>query len=271
MQQTIGVAIDDLRMPAKEGLQQAARMGFRAVEIGAARGELSPSNLSETGRRDVCRYLQNLGLHAAALTADAAGPGLADSAAVDAGVYRIQRILELAADLRVPAVTLNVGRLANAADDPAASIVTDALKALAEHTDRVGAVLAVQTGPASPDQLRQVLAGVGCPSLRVCLDPAMLACRGHDPSQAVAALADNIALSRLGDAVIGDPERAGAESAIGHGQLDLRTYLANLTAAGYHGPLILRRRDGDRPIDDLASGRQFVRSLLGHSSATGET
>ena len=109
--QRIGVGVDDFRLPVKEGLERAARLGFNAVELAAAVGEVSPANLSESGRRHLARLCGNLGLATAALTADPGGPGLSDAATVDARVELTGRVLALAADLHVPVVCADVGRM----------------------------------------------------------------------------------------------------------------------------------------------------------------
>jgi sugar phosphate isomerase/epimerase len=243
-------------------LEQAAGLGFAAVELDAAAGETSPTELTESGRRHLARFCGNLGLDLAALSADVGPGGLADPAAVDAHVDRTRRVLELAADLRIPVVTADVGYLVDPRSGEPSPVVADALRAIAEHADRVGTIFGLQSGPDPPDSLHRLLRQMGCPSLKVCLDPAGLARFGHPPIEAVGHLAEDLALSHLGDATFGGPGRPGVETQLGRGQLDLPAFLAELAAAGYLGPLILRRRDSQRPVQDLAAAAQMVRPLL---------
>lgn len=254
--------MNDFHLPVKRGLEQAARLGFGAVELDAASGEVSPSQMSESGRRHLSRFCRNLGLGLAALSADVGPGGLANAAAVDAHVERTLRILELAAALHVPVVTADAGSMVDPRSGEPSAVALDALRAIADHADRVGTIFGLQSGPDSPDALHRLFREIGCPSLKVCLDPAMLARFGHVPLEAVGALAEDIALSHLGDATLGRPERPGLETQLGRGQLDLPAYLAELAAAGYVGPLILRRRDSQRPVEDLAAAAQLVRPLI---------
>jgi len=237
-------------------------MGFRAVEIGAVRGDLAPAQLSASGRQEVGRLLRHLGMDAGALTADMGGPGLADPAAVDDRVHQIRMILELAADVRLPMVATETGPLLEPHTGAVSPVAAGALAYLAEHADRVGTVLAVQAGADPPEHLDRALRQIACPSLRVCLDPALLAQSGHDPVSAVGSLAESIALAHLGDATMGGPDRPGREVPLGRGNLDLPGYLAELAAAAYAGPIILRRREAQRPFEELAAARETLRPLI---------
>lgn len=260
--QRVGVAVDDFGLPVKDGLQRAAHLGFRAVEIGATTGDVQPEQLSESGRRHLVRYLNNLGLAGAALSAEPGGPGLADPGVVDARVNQTRKIIELAAELGFRVVTAEVGRLVDPETDEILPIARDALQALGNHADRVGTFLAIQTGVDAPGKLYDALAAICSPSLQVCLDPAQLARSGHDPVAAIGPLANEIALSHFGDATLGGPASPGLETALGRGSIDLAALVAGLSDAGYSGPLILRRRDAHDPIRDLAAGIELVKSIL---------
>ena len=47
----VGINTGDLQIGVKESLQLAAAMRFHMVELPTAAGELSPDNLSQSGRR----------------------------------------------------------------------------------------------------------------------------------------------------------------------------------------------------------------------------
>ncbi len=57
----IGVQIASLRMPLKQALPRIASMGANAVEIDA-RGEIRPRNLSQTGLRQIRKWLDDYNL-----------------------------------------------------------------------------------------------------------------------------------------------------------------------------------------------------------------
>src|SRR3990172_3500507 len=69
----MGVDVEDLRLPIKDAIRRAAELAFEAIEIPTAAGETAPRNLSSSGRRHLARFVQDLGLKAAALTPPESG------------------------------------------------------------------------------------------------------------------------------------------------------------------------------------------------------
>jgi L-ribulose-5-phosphate 3-epimerase len=262
MPQMIGVVVDDLRLDPKSGLLRASEMRFRAVELGATRGEIAPENLSTTGRRHLRRYVDGLGLTFQALGGDLGGARFSDSTRLDENLDRTRRILEMAADLRVPMVTAHIGDFDTEAPAPQRDRVVEAVRQIADYADRTGTVFAIETAGAGPEDLCALLKSIDCPLLKASLDPAELLVAGIDPVEAVEKLADNVALARARDALAGSRSRAGRETALGQGNLDLIGYLAALAASGYGGPAMLRRTDAAKPVEELATAKAFLESTL---------
>jgi len=258
----LGLGIADLRLPVREGLEQAGRLGYRVVQIGVNRPEVEPARLSESGRRHLARCWSSLGLRASSLADEPGGRGLADSAVVDARVHRTLQVLTLAADLRVPVVTADVGPILDPKTDEPSPTALEALRAIAERADGLGTFFAIETTADRPDGLLRAVQTINCPWVKLCLDPALLACFGHDPMAAVGAAGDAVVLSHLGDAAMGRPDRPGFETPLGEGQVDLHRYLAGLAAGGYAGPLIVRRRESTAPAEEFAAAREKLESLL---------
>lgn len=259
--QLIGACADDFNLPVKQALQACSRIGFRAVEIGAARGEITPKTLSESGKKHLVRMCRNLGLSPVGLTLERGGPGWADASVVDQRVEQAKLVLELAAGLDVAIVSVQVGSLLGR-EGTAAPHAVEAIRSVADHADRVGTLFAVQTGADVPADLAETLEHIACPALRVCVDPATLTRFGYDPVDAVESLAAVIGLSRVGDATAGRADRPGMETTLGRGQLDLHRYIAGLAAADYFGPLMLRRRESHHAIRDLETDLHHLRRAL---------
>src|ERR1700752_3198759 len=97
----LGVDLQDLRLPVKDGIRAASELGFQDVELAAATGEITPAELSASGRRHVQRLVSGAGLGIAALTADIPGTRLTDPRTVDERVSRTCQIIDLARDLGV--------------------------------------------------------------------------------------------------------------------------------------------------------------------------
>ncbi|MBN1344358.1 MAG: sugar phosphate isomerase/epimerase [Phycisphaerae bacterium] len=258
----LGVAIDDLNLAPKQGLQAAARMGYEAVEINTTKGELDPARLSQSATRHLRRLCQDLGLDVAALDGYLGPDGFADPAAVDERIDKTRRILELARKIQVPIVTTYLGPVPEDADDRRRRSTIEAAKTLAEFADRTGTFLAITTAQDSPASLRAILKEIDCPMVRVCYDPAGLLIHGHDPMAGIADLGSDVIASHLRDATAGTRSTAGREVRLGTGQLDVRDYLAALEDGQYAGPQIIRRTDAADPVADVVAAKQFLDSLL---------
>ena len=262
MPRPIGVVVDDLQLDAKTGIRRAAELGFRTVEVGVARGELAPENLSATGRRHLARYVHDFGLNLGALLGDVGGARFADADRLEENLDRTRRILELAADLRVPVVAGRIGGFDENVPPDQRDRVVEAVHQIADYADRTGTVFALDGGADRPEALQALIKGIDCSLIRACVDPAELVSGGRDPVEAVEALADNVVLARVRDAYAGSSGHPGRETALGQGQVDLVRYLAALEAAGSNSPPVLRRLDTERPIEAIAADKAYLESLF---------
>lgn len=255
----LGVGVHDFRMGTKAALSRAAGMGFGAVEIRAASGDTSPNQLSQSGRRHLERLVRGLGLELSALSAATPGGGLADVKQVDERIAGTKAVLDLARDLSVSTVIVTLGATV---DELARESAINALVEVADHADRTGRRLAIQTHGQSPKALESLLQELRCPSVGVCMDPAALLMMGHDPIECITRLADNVCLSYARDATLGGFDGEGHETRMGDGQLDLPAYLAALDGAGYGGRQIVRRTSAEYPLEDIRHALAILDSHL---------
>jgi sugar phosphate isomerase/epimerase len=254
-----GIHLGDLRKPLRDGMAAASRIGFRTIEIPAARGDASPEQLSKTGRRELIRVTGGLGLTAAALSADLPSYALSRDEMIDEAVARTSRIISLARDLGVRGVRLPVAFFT---EDQERDNVVEGLRALGAAADGAGVRLAIQPVRDEVQAVGSVMQAVGCDSLSVCLDPGELIMTGRDPLKTLAELGGRLSLSHLRDAIAGTPEHAGRETRWGEGDLDWFAWQATLEAAGFTGPSILRRTGSDHAARELAEAReQLLRTI----------
>lgn len=256
----IGVVLDSFGEPVKGALRSASELSFRQVELPATRGEVDPEHLSRSGRRHLRHYVSGLGLRLSALGADLGGARFSDGSAMEQRLDKTRRVMEMAAELLVPLVTTHLGRLDEQAVQK--SHVIEAVRVLAEMSDRTGTLVAFETGACEPGTLARVLADVNCATLGVCYDPASLLIDGVDPISGVEPVADRILIARARDAVAGLRRRPGHETAIGEGQIDFAEYLAALDQAGYRNTAFVRRTQAEHPREELARAREYLESFL---------
>ena len=259
---SLGVDLDDLHVPVKEGLRTAAQLAFQAVELGAVAGDVSPESLSGSGRRHLARMVRGLGLDLAALTADTPHLRLSDPATAGERVERTCRIVELAADMGVPVVAGSVGALTDPGTGAPHPLVMESLQRIGEVADARGVSFALRLAQEPGDRAAGVLDTLGCPALSVCLDPAAMVMRGVNPIAAIEPLAEHIRLVHARDGTVGGPQRSGVEAQLGDGDVDLVGFLVGISTADYPGPLVLRRRDSQNPVADLTECRQRLGRCL---------
>lgn len=261
----VGIDVEDLRKPPKEGLRAASEAGFRAVELAAISGDVAPQNLSGSGRRHVIRLCEGLGLNLSALTADFPGLRFTDPRSVDERVQRTCEVLELAADLRVPVVAAAAGAITHPQTGEALPSALEALARIGEFADSRGVLFAVRPSQDSGDRVAAVLAALRCPSIRVGLDPAALVASGVDPMALLRCVPRQVALLHARDGTAGSAETSGRETRLGEGDVDWMGVLTLLDAAEYRGSYILRRTEAVDPMADLNHGREVIERLLSYT------
>lgn len=261
-QPDIGIHLDDMQLPPKLALRKAAELSIRSIEMSAVAGEISPSNLTRSGQRHLSRLVRGLGLRLDALSADVPGIRLTDPVTVSERIDQTRDILRMAADMRVPIVTAAVGAMTHPDDGTPSPLAIEALRQIGQHADTFGTVYAIRPSHDDADAVERVLAEVGCPNLRVCVDPAAMMMAGVNPIKVIEQLAEQVVLAHARDATAGRAGRGGRETKLGEGDVDLVGVWATLIEAGYGGSHIIRRMDTTTPLPDIAHARQMLKDNL---------
>ena len=168
----------------------------------------------------------------------------------------------MAVDLKVPVVTAAVGTLTDPQTGEPFPLAVEALGQIGAYADMRGLIYALRPTRETGERLVRILDKLGCPSIRVCLDPAAAVMSGANPLALVERWADRIALFHARDGHAGRPDQPGAETRLGEGEVDLVAVIATLGAADYAGPHILRRRSSPTPVADLQEAREVLTRYL---------
>jgi sugar phosphate isomerase/epimerase len=248
----IGIRLESLGLPLRRALREAQRLGVRGVRADAA-GELSPHTLSRTGRA-AFRHL--LGSHNLELTALGCPlrRGLDTPEDQQQRIDHTRAVLGLSLELGARIAIVQAGRAPEKADDPRAALLTEALRVLGRHGDRIGAVLALETGLESGAELGAFLDRCDAGGLGVNLDPANLLMNGFDPYESARALRGRVVHSNAKDARVSGASRTAQEVPLGRGDIDWTRYLATLEEIEYRGWLTVERAGGDDRVADVAAG-----------------
>src|SRR5690242_11767139 len=177
----IGLRLESLGLPLRRALQEAERMGVAGVQVDAV-GDLAPQNLSQTGRREFRHLLRAHNLELSVLGCPLRR-GLDTAENQEPRLEHVKRVMTLAFDLGPRVAIVQAGRVPEKPDDPRAALLTEALRVLGHHGDRIGAVLALDTGLESGAVLGTFLDRFDTGGLGVNLDPANLLLGGFDPDE----------------------------------------------------------------------------------------
>jgi sugar phosphate isomerase/epimerase len=259
--QPFGIAIQlrSLRLPLKRGLQAAAGLGASAIEIDA-REELKPSELSQTGRRQLRKMLEELNLRVSAIGFHTRrGYNVAE--ALERRVAATKEAMRLAAELGSSTVVNQVGHVPKESDSAEWRTMIEALTDIGAFGNRVGAVLAAETGGESGDDLARLLAALPEGALGVTLNPGNLVAGGFDPLAALAALGRNVCYVHAKDGVRDQSRGRGDEVPLGRGSVDFPALLGALEDFGYRGYLCIEREQAQDPLYEIGQAVKFLKSL----------
>lgn len=257
----IGICLGSLGLPLRRGLRAAERLGVAGVQLDAA-GDLAPNNLSQTGRQELRHLLRSCNLQTTAVGCPLR-QGLAVVENQDARIDHVRKVLTLSCDLGARLVVLQAGRVPADPASPEAHRLGEALLALGQYGDRIGATLALETGLEAGASLAEFLRRFDTGSLRVNLDPANLVMNGLDPYRSTRDLAGLIAHVHAKDARSATASRAAQEVPLGHGDLDWIRFVSLLEEAEYRGWMVIERDSGEDRLTDVSAGVGFLRRLVG--------
>jgi sugar phosphate isomerase/epimerase len=256
----IGLRLESLGLPLRRALAEAERMGVSGVQVDAV-GDLAPGTLSQTGRRELLHLLRSHSLKLTALGCPLRR-GLEQSENQEARIHHVQKVMSLSFDLGPGRAIVQAGRVPSEEDDPSWKPMAESLEALGRHGDKVGAVLALETGLEPGAHLARMLDRLDTGGLGINFDPANLLMNGFDVYESLDAVTGRIVHSHAHDARQSGPNRASQEVPVGHGDIDWIKYLSELENHDYHGWIVVEQEGGDHRRQDIAAGVTFLKRLV---------
>jgi L-ribulose-5-phosphate 3-epimerase len=276
MKRKIGVLVDNLELPLREGLNKARELGADGFQAYVTHGEMTPENLVGSVLSDLKAFIADLGLEISALCGDL-GKGFLDPQANQDVIPRSKEFVDLAVKLGVKIVTTHIGTLPEDENAPQWQVGVAAVRDLAAYAHSKGCVFASETGPEEPTRLLRFLQLVDTPGMGINYDPANLIMLGpFDHIGGVHVLKDYIVHTHAKDGVCLMKRESETndfvELPLGEGGVVFPYYLRALNEIGYDGYLTIERElmrkegakveivPGDR-LGDIARAIQFLRSL----------
>jgi len=247
----------------RPALRKARELGLGGVELDLRSG-VPAEQLSQSGIRQIRKWLADEGLVVAATAFPTRG-GYADAERLEGRIAATKSALETARALGAGVVLNHAGDIppppADGSVDPRWQLLVDVLGDLAAWGDRVGAMLCVEAGRSSPEDLLRLLAALPEGGIACHLVTGALVVHGHDPVVAVETLAGHIGHVHATDAIRGSFKGHGRAVILGSGEVDLPHVLAALEERGYRGWIGLEPVDGMAAQSELAAAIASVQAL----------
>ena len=243
----------------RTALRRARDLGFRGVALDARDG-LDPSAMTQTGLRQIRKWLGDEGLEVAAVAFRTRG-GYADAERLEPRIAATKAALTLAHGLGAGVVLNHVGDVPPEPAGPAWRLLLDVLGDIGRWSQHVGATLCLEAGRAAPADLLRLFAALPEASLTCDIVTGGLLVHGHDPVEAIAALGDHVASVHATDAVAGAFAGRGRAVILGTGQVDFPGVFAALEERGYRGWIGLEPVDGFAARAELAEAIDVLQAI----------
>jgi L-ribulose-5-phosphate 3-epimerase len=272
----LGIVLENLGLPMRAALPEAARLGIAGVQIEAA-GALEPTQLGDSARREIRTLLRSFNLEPAAVNCPMRR-GLDAFEHQQARIEYAVRAMQFAADIGSRIVILPFPKLPEAAKEeesegpkpflffkgppPKGDTLRETLTALARSADQFGITLALEAGLDPAAKVADYLGGFETGALQVNFDPANFFIHGHDPVASLLALNGRIPHTHARDALRTSAASGPEEVPLGAGDIDWLSYVGTLAAVDYRGYLTVERTQGDRRPVEVAAGVKFLRKLV---------
>ena len=244
--------------PLRMAVQTAARIGVRGIQLDA-RNELKPSDLSDSGRRQFLRELDELGLSVASLNFPTHRTYY-NQDQLEVRVAATKAAMDFAYQLQATVVTARIGRIPIDNQSPEYQLLGAVLNDLARHGNHVGATFSISPTNDPPQKIVELLASVTDGPIAVNFDPANFVMTGCEPNEAFGALHEFVSHVQVRDAVR-DVDGTGLEVPVGRGEVPWDEMLALLDEAAYQGWMTVDRTTGDDKPGDLARAVQYLQSV----------
>ncbi len=275
----LGVLVECFGLGLHGGIERAAQLGLKCVQISVGKGEASPEALTAPKRKELLRFIKDHGMAVSSLCGDIGGHGLMRAQENEYRIELHKRQADLAAELECGVITTHIGIIPPEPAHPRYDVLLEACSRIGAYALKCGVRLAIETGPEPSTVLLGFLERIPDGSVGVNMDPANLAMiTGDDPAAAVRRLRGRILHTHVKDGKllsyrgaekvytyfaeggIGDErmEDCFLETPLGQGSVDFAAYFGALAEIGYSGWNAIERECGDDPAGDIEQAMRYL-------------
>ncbi len=281
----IGVIVETLQLPLRQGIECAARLGCEGIQTYATNPEFNLLERTAAEALEMRKFIRANNLQLTSVTGDLPGHGYTDAAEIPERVRCMKRFIDMALEMDCQIITNHIGVVPDDAAAPEYARMVETLQELCEYAAKRGSYIAIETGPEPATILKPLLTDVNSAGLGINLDPANLKMvLDADPAESVRILGRHIIHTHAKDgihyqkcdpkkiydafaeggfeALVAQSGKLFEEVPLGQGQVDWDAYLQALRQVGYNGFLTIEREVGADPQGDIAAAIAFLQSKL---------
>ena len=244
-------------LPIRKALATAAQMGASAVELNA-RTAIHPSQLSDTGLRQLRKMLDDFDLRVASIRFQTRR-GYDNPQDLDHRVEGTKSAMKLAYRLGCPVVVNQIGRIPDSDQDPNWWSLQSVVNDLGCYGARVGAFLAAETGAESGEKLESLLGFRDDGFVAVALNPGQLIINRHSVPEAIVALKQRIQLVCAVDGVLDLAAGRGLSVPLGRGTADFPELIGMLEDIQFRGNYVVGRAESS--LEEIQLGVEYLKNL----------
>lgn len=255
----IAIALTSLKLPFKQALQTAARLGATGVEIDA-RNLLKPSEISETGRRQLKKTMTDLNLRVAALRFPTRR-GYDVLQDLDRRLEATKEAMSFAFSLGASVVINSIGFIPKDTAHPGYVQLQASLSDLARYGQHIGAMLACETGSEPVDRLIDLLDGLPEQAIGVAFNPGNLIVNDCFEEGSIRKCAAKTLAVIARDGVRDLARGRGMDVPLGQGSAEFPEILGVLEEQHYRGWFHLDRLQSADPVGELAHAVSYLKAI----------
>jgi sugar phosphate isomerase/epimerase len=279
----LSVMLSNFGLPFDQAVETAASLGFEAVQL-----SFGDESIAEQKRRAAAVRAHNMDI--SAISVDVGDLG--DAEAAPARVEAAKPWMDAAAEFGSGICQSHVGIMPHNMSGPRWDSFRRHAAAIAEYGERVGACLALETGPEPARVTEALMRDVNSEGLGVNYDPAnfiiwpavlpkfadLMEMTGstateYEIASAMALWEPVEGVKRLGPYIVhahakdGAGDGGWADVPLGEGLVDWPRFLQLLGEAGFNGDIAIEREGGSDRLKDIRLAADFMRKHLAQLEA----
>lgn len=255
----LAVATRCWKAPLPDILRAASELNVTGLQLDV-REEVTPTSLTDTGRRDFLHRIRERELRIATTWVPLRHP-LYSMIELERRLSFLREAMTFTWNLGARTLCFRCGRIPDDLDKGEGALLVELLSDLAVHGNHVGVVLAITPTMDSAARLKELVSRIKTGPVGIDFDPAHFAMVAEPAADALRTLHAEVVHVQLRDGMR-DLAGGGVETPVGQGVIDWAEILALLGEMDYSGWLTALRTQGDDKPGDVARGLGHIRRTL---------